>query len=136
VHPVFRVLGGAAALVHAQLAGEPVRTTDLPVLTGLSTTTVSGALAELAAHGIAERGPEGWRRAPVGLDDVAARLGVPEILQALPARAPGVARPADARSLSGCCGPGRGCAVARAPGRGRRRRLPGPGAGARAAIRR
>jgi hypothetical protein len=83
VHPVFRVLGGAAALVLEQLAREPARAMDLPLLTGLSATAVSEALADLGAHGLAERGPGGWRRGPADLDDVAAQLGVPEILAAL-----------------------------------------------------
>jgi hypothetical protein len=50
------------------------------VLAGLSLTAVTGALAELAAHGVAERLPAGWRRGLAGLDDVAERLGVPEIM--------------------------------------------------------
>lgn len=86
VHPVFRVLGGAAALLCEQLTAEPVRTTDLPDLTGLSATTVSEALAELAAHGIAVRERQGWRRGPAALGDVAEQLGVPELIEALQAR--------------------------------------------------
>jgi hypothetical protein len=86
VHPVFRVLGGAAALVCEQLLGEPVRTVDLPHLTGLSATAVGTALADLAACGVAARGPGGWRRGPASLDDVADRLGVPELLVGLQAR--------------------------------------------------
>jgi hypothetical protein len=86
VHPVFRILGGAAALVCEQLTSGPVRSIDLPVLTGLSATTVSTALADLAAHAIAVRGPGGWRRGPASLDEVAGQLGVPEVLAALQAR--------------------------------------------------
>jgi hypothetical protein len=86
VHPVFRVLGGAAALVCEQLASAPVRAIDLPVLTGLAATTVSTALAALAGHGIAVRGPAGWHRGPADLDDVAALLGIPEMLAAILAR--------------------------------------------------
>ncbi len=86
VHPVFRVLGGAAALVCEQLTGEPVRTMDLPGLTGLSATAVSTAVAGLAAHGIAARGPGGWRRGPASLDQAAQELGVPGLLEELQAR--------------------------------------------------
>jgi hypothetical protein len=86
VHPAFRVLGGAAALVCEQLTGVPVRTNDLPVLTGLSASTVSTALASLARHGIAARGPGGWRRGPAGLDEVADQLRVPEVVAEIQAR--------------------------------------------------
>jgi hypothetical protein len=83
VHPVFRVLGGPAALVYEQLGAEPVRTIDLPVLTGLSATAVSSALADLAVHALAARGPGGWRRGAATADSVADRLGVPELLRKL-----------------------------------------------------
>jgi hypothetical protein len=43
VHPVFRILGGPAALTLEQLTGEPVRTFDLPALTGLSALAAGGA---------------------------------------------------------------------------------------------
>lgn len=86
VHQVFRALGGAAALVCEQLTSEPVRTMDLPVMTGLSPTAVSMALAELGAHGIAVRGRGGWRRGPADLDELAARLGIPEQLAELQAQ--------------------------------------------------
>ncbi len=85
VHPVFHAIGGTAALVCEQLASESVRSTDLPGLTGLSPTATNAALTELASHGIAQRGPGGWVRGPVSLDDAAARLGVPEILANLQA---------------------------------------------------
>ena len=87
VHPVFRALGGGpAVLVYEQLTSGPVRAIDLEVLTGVSATAVSTALADLAAHGIAVRGPGGWRRGPADLDEIAADLGVPEALEALQAR--------------------------------------------------
>jgi DNA-binding transcriptional ArsR family regulator len=86
VHPAFRVLGGAAALVCEQLTAEPVRALDLPLLTGLSPSTVSMALTRLAEHGIAVRGPGGWQRGPARLDEVAEILDVPELLARIQAR--------------------------------------------------
>ncbi len=81
VHQVFRAAGGsAAALVYEQLDAGPVRTMDLPVMTGLSSTAVNTALAELAAHGLAVRGHGGWRRGPADPDELAAQLGVLEAL--------------------------------------------------------
>jgi len=87
VHPVFRAVGGAAAaLVYEQLTSGPVRTADLPALTGLSATAVSTALADLAAEAIAARTPRGWQRGPADLDQVAVRLGVPSMLADIAAR--------------------------------------------------
>jgi hypothetical protein len=86
VHPVFRVLGGVAALTWEQLAGEPVMTCDLQLLAGASATAVSEALCELAEHGLAERVPGGWRRGPVTADEAAARLSVPELIADLQER--------------------------------------------------
>ena len=80
VHPVFHALGGPAALVFEQLASEPVRAFDLPVLTGLSPTTISTALADLGAHGLAERHCGGWRRGRVDPDQVAVELGIPAVI--------------------------------------------------------
>jgi DNA-binding transcriptional ArsR family regulator len=85
-HPVWHVLGHPAALTLEQLSGAPVRGCDLPILTGMSASTVTKALAALGEHGLAVRGPGGWRRGPATLDEVAEQLGVPEILAALAAR--------------------------------------------------
>jgi hypothetical protein len=86
VHPVFRVLGGVAALTWEQLTAEPTMTCELQQLAGASPTAVSDALRELGAHGLAERVPGGWRRGPASADDVAAALGVPELVAALQVR--------------------------------------------------
>lgn len=56
------------------------------MLTGLSSTAVSVALAGLAEHGLAERGPGAWRRGPADLGAVSVVLGVPALLAALQAR--------------------------------------------------
>jgi hypothetical protein len=87
VHPVFRILGGPAALVFEQLTTSgPTRTSDLPVLTGLSRSTVSAALAVLGSEGLAQRLRGGWSRGPADPDDIADRLGVPQILADVAAR--------------------------------------------------
>jgi hypothetical protein len=45
----------------------------------LSPSAVSSALRTLAEHGLAERGPGGWRRGPASLDDVAASTGAADL---------------------------------------------------------
>ena len=45
----------------------------------LSPSAVSPALRVLAEHGLAERGPGGWRRGPACPDDVAESVGAAEI---------------------------------------------------------
>jgi len=46
---------------------------------GLSASAVSVALRVLAEHGLAERGPGGWRRGPVALADVAESTGTADL---------------------------------------------------------
>ena len=45
----------------------------------LSPSATSAALRVLAEHGLAERGPGGWRRGPADLDDVAESTGAAAI---------------------------------------------------------
>jgi hypothetical protein len=45
----------------------------------LSASATSAALQLLAEHGLAERGPGGWRRGPVSLADVAESTGAAEL---------------------------------------------------------
>ncbi|WP_346158209.1 hypothetical protein [Nonomuraea recticatena] len=86
IHPVFRILGGTAALVWEQLNSEPTRTTDLHTLVGISPTAVTTALTKLAEHGLAERRCGGWVRGPADPLRVAKQLGVPELLVEIMAR--------------------------------------------------
>ncbi len=75
VHPVFLVLGGTAGLVYQVLTGQAGRGAEVARAARLSASAVSAALRVLAGHGLAERGPGGWRRGPAALDDVAGSTG-------------------------------------------------------------
>lgn len=84
IHPAFRVLGAARALVYEALTSEPTRRRDVIHDAALPARTVAEALTVLAEHGLAENVPNhGWRRGPVALDDLAETLGVLEIVEAL-----------------------------------------------------
>jgi len=74
-HPVFLVLGGAAALTYQVLGADAARGAEVARAARLSPSAVSAALRVLAEHGLAERGPGGWRRGPADLDDVAESTG-------------------------------------------------------------
>jgi DNA-binding transcriptional ArsR family regulator len=78
-HPAFLVLGGAAALTYQALGLEPARGAEVARAARLSPSAVSAALRVLAEHGLAERGPGGWRRAPVSLDAAAAESGAADL---------------------------------------------------------
>lgn len=79
IHPAFRALGATRALVFEALTTEPARRRDITHDAALSPRTVDEALADLAAHGLAERLPHaGWRRGPTDLDTVADTLGATE----------------------------------------------------------
>ncbi|MEU0571527.1 hypothetical protein ABZ297_39860 [Nonomuraea sp. NPDC005983] len=79
IHPVFRELGGPAALIYPLLTiDEPMRTTDVPLMAGISETAAKTGLNTLAEHGMAERVPGGWIRGPADPYDVAEQLGVYE----------------------------------------------------------
>jgi len=74
-HPAFLVLGGTAALVYEALGPEAARGAEVARAARLSGSAASAALRVLAEHGLAERGPGGWRRGPVALADVAESTG-------------------------------------------------------------
>jgi hypothetical protein len=78
-HPVFLMLGGTAALVYEALGPEAARGAEVARAARLSTSAVSAALQLLAEHGLAERGPVGWRRGPVALDVAAAACGAADL---------------------------------------------------------
>ncbi|MCK2222087.1 hypothetical protein MF672_051025 (plasmid) [Actinomadura sp. ATCC 31491] len=80
IHPVFRVLGGSAAFVYEVLGVDPLRTFDVPGLAGLGVTAANEGLRTLAEHGLAGRTREGWVRGPADPEQVAAQLGVREIV--------------------------------------------------------
>jgi hypothetical protein len=75
IHPVFLVLGGTAGLVYQTLGLEPARGAEVARTARLSASATSAALRTLAEHGLAERGPGGWRRGGGALDDVAEPTG-------------------------------------------------------------
>jgi DNA-binding transcriptional ArsR family regulator len=75
VHPAFLVLGGTSALVYQALDQAEVRGAEVARAARLSASATSAALRVLAEHGLAERGPGGWRRGAVGLADVAESAG-------------------------------------------------------------
>ena len=52
----------------------------------LSAAAVSAALRTLGEHGLAERGPGGWRRGPVALADVAESTGAADLQREREAR--------------------------------------------------
>jgi len=79
IHPAFLVLGGAAALTYEALGPEAARGAEVARAARLAASTVSVALRVLAEHGLAERGPGGWRRGPVALVDVAESSGAADL---------------------------------------------------------
>ena len=85
-HPVFLVLGGPAALVYDALGPDPARGAEVARTARLSASAVSAALRVLAEHGLAERGPGGWRRGGVALADVAESTGAADLQREREAR--------------------------------------------------
>jgi hypothetical protein len=79
VHPAFLVLGGTAGLVYQALGPEPARGAEVARTARLSASAASAALRVLAEHGLAERGPGGWRRGAVALADVAESTGAADL---------------------------------------------------------
>jgi hypothetical protein len=75
IHPVFLVLGGAAAFTYEALGPDAARGAEVARAARLSPSAASAALRVLAEHGLAERGPGGWRRGPAALGDVADATG-------------------------------------------------------------
>ncbi|MGQ0632465.1 MAG: hypothetical protein ACT4P1_15710 [Sporichthyaceae bacterium] len=80
IHPVFRELGAARALVHEHLTSEPAQRRDLIRAACLPPRTVDDALRTLAEHGLAEHTPTGWQQGPANLDHLADTLGITEIV--------------------------------------------------------
>lgn len=74
--PVFRHLGVPAAFVYEALDNAPHSSWDLAAIALLSPRAAQHALAELAAHGLAVRDRNGWRRGPADPTAVARSLGV------------------------------------------------------------
>ena len=72
---MFLVLGGTAGLVYQVLGPDEVRGAEVARAARLSASATSAALRVLAEHGLAERGPGGWRRGAVALADVAESTG-------------------------------------------------------------
>jgi hypothetical protein len=79
VHPAFLILGGTAGLVYQVLDANLVRGAEVARAARLSASATSAALRVLAEHGLAERGPGGWRRGPVALADVAESTGAADL---------------------------------------------------------
>ena len=86
IHPAFLVLGGTAGLVYQVLDPELARGAEVARTARLSASATSAALRVLAEHGLAERGPGGWRRGAVALADVAESTGATVLQQEREAR--------------------------------------------------
>ena len=74
-HPVFLILGGTAGLVYDGLSPDEARGAEVARAARLSASATSAALRVLAEHGLAERGPGGWRRGAIALAAVAESTG-------------------------------------------------------------
>jgi hypothetical protein len=74
-HHAFLALGGTSALVYQTLDQADARGAEVARAARLSASATSAALRVLAEHGLAERGPGGWRRGPAALADVAESTG-------------------------------------------------------------
>jgi hypothetical protein len=87
IHPVFRELGAARALVHEALTDTPAPRRDIGHDAALSPGTVDEALRTLAEHGLAERVPQqGWRLGPIHPDRLARTLGLDVLVEAVVTR--------------------------------------------------
>ncbi|MGH3193696.1 MAG: hypothetical protein ACRDOL_41850 [Streptosporangiaceae bacterium] len=86
IHPAFLVLGGAAGLVYQVLGQDEARGAVVARAARLSASATSAALRVLAEHGLAERGPGGWRRGDADLDDVAESVGAADLQREREAR--------------------------------------------------
>jgi hypothetical protein len=75
IHPAFLALGGTAGLVYQALGPAGARGAEVARAARLSASAAGTALQVLAGHGLAERGPAGWRRGPADLDSVAESTG-------------------------------------------------------------
>ena len=79
IHPAFLVLGGTAGLIYQSLGPEPTRGAEVARTARLSASAAAAALRVLAEHGLAERGPGGWRCGAVALADVAEATGAADL---------------------------------------------------------
>ena len=79
IHPAFLVLGGTAGLIYQALGPEPARGAEVARTARLSASAAAAALRVLAEHGLAERGPGGWRRGSAELASVAESTGATDI---------------------------------------------------------
>ena len=89
LRPVFHQLGRYAAAVYEALEANrdrPVASFDLTSTTGLSRTTIWDTLRLLAAHGLAEHSPTGWRITTASLDQLAEQLGILDRIAAIVGR--------------------------------------------------
>jgi hypothetical protein len=76
IHPAFLAVGKPEAILYQHLTGSEESGRELARTASLPVSTAAAALTELAAHGLAERGPGGgWRRGPASLYDVADTTG-------------------------------------------------------------
>jgi hypothetical protein len=75
VHPAFLAVGKPEALVYQALTAAEETGREVARSARLSVSATAEALTVLAEHGLAERGPGGWRRGPARLDDVADATG-------------------------------------------------------------
>jgi hypothetical protein len=78
-HPAFLALGGTSALVYQVLDQAEARGAEVARAGRLSVSAAADALRVLAEHGLAERGPGGWRRGPAALADVAESTGAADL---------------------------------------------------------
>jgi hypothetical protein len=78
-HHAFLKLGGTSALVYQALDQAEARGAEVARAARLSASATSAALRVLAEHGLAERGPGGWRRGAVDLADVAESTGAADL---------------------------------------------------------
>ncbi len=81
LHPAFRVLGVPAAFVYEVLDDHSQSSWDVAAAALLGTRTAQQALSELAAHGLAVRDPDGWRRGATDPAEVARATGATELVQ-------------------------------------------------------
>ena len=79
IHPAFLTVGKVEALVYQALTTAEETGREVARSARLSASATADALRNLAEHGLAERGPGGWRRGPARLDDVADATGATEI---------------------------------------------------------
>ncbi len=75
LHPAFWMLSKSSRYAWQALGPLPCSTSDLQRAAGLAKETFRGALAELAAHGLARHTAQGWQRGYTTLNQVAARTG-------------------------------------------------------------